>query len=312
MLGVITACGHVSELTQRPGAIPWVNTVAPIVQPSAPASPEPACSTDQIAGRQGRFGLAAGNVGFDLVFTDTGSTPCGLQGSPSVQLLASDMHAVGSSAPGSGGSQVVLLPGLARAQSGDEPRAGEAVLSIETPNPFCASSAPSFAAVQLSSGTVTVPIDAIRSFATACSGTSFTVFPFTSATPPAQPDPAVVSVAYSVPSYVAAGQTLVYYVILTNVSSQVISFGPTCPGYTESLKMAGINPITARYSLNCGPQPSIAVGQSVTFTMDLAVPSTAVAPNAGDQTGFLNWTLDAPLTSVNGTGPAQVTLTPGP
>lgn len=101
--------------------------------------------------------------------------------------------------------------------------------------------------------------------------------PFNQPEPPPVPHRLVATL--EVPAQVRAGDHLRYTVTLRNITSTPVTFGSTCPRYTEGGWKGDPRLGEQSYALNCRPVPAIPAGGSVTFAMDLAVPPSA---SAGD------------------------------
>jgi len=117
------------------------------------------------------------------------------------------------------------------------------------------------------------------------------------------PGPAYVNIAVSadVPVSVRRGATLVYYVTLTNAGRLDYRLDP-CPDYNE---FVGNKDVMANFQLNCGPVGQIAPGASVTFQMQLSIPTTTRTGQTS-----LTWALaDGRLGMPNGVVHASLTVT---
>jgi len=80
------------------------------------------------------------------------------------------------------------------------------------------------------------------------------------------------------PTTAQPGETLRYVVRLTSTQAAPIEFpGGPCPVYDEQLATAsGANLIAETYELNCARTTRLAPGDSVSYAMDVHVPSSAV------------------------------------
>jgi hypothetical protein len=99
---------------------------------------------------------------------------------------------------------------------------------------------------------------------------------------PPRPRQLPLRVDITAPSSARPGQTITYLVTLTNYSKRPVTFGTTCPAYTQQ-------PGTTRRKtwirralvLNCTATPSIAPGKHATYAMRFTIPaSTNPGPNA--------------------------------
>jgi hypothetical protein len=71
------------------------------------------------------------------------------------------------------------------------------------------------------------------------------------------------------PAIAIAGSTLKYYVVLTNVSPETVTFVQGyCPNYTQTL---GSPPRLEPHALNCGVVRPIRPGQSIAFAMEFSL-----------------------------------------
>lgn len=303
-------CGQQGQ-SPRSGVIPWIAKIAgpPALQsPPVPTNPV-RCQANDLDVRSGPISLGAGTTYRSLVFTNRGSHECVLGGVPEIHLYDSTGATISASIsaiaqPVSSGP-VGLTPGVAPGAAGIAGAKGQAVLVIASRTDMCAPQSVASIAIVLpnSDGTVRSRFEIQGSNEAGCTPEQFQIAPFAdpSPTPPQSQGPDL-TVTYSAPTSVVAGQVLIYTVTLTNVSPRTIVFA-TCPVYTESLKVAQVS---LRYVLNCGPAGSLALGASATFAMELAVPSGASAHEIAGDPDRLTWVIDPPLVSMNATAPAQV------
>lgn len=293
----LSACGASQPTGAQGQAIPWIST---------PAGPEPAPSSDQtITGlapcRAGDLNVsgerrnAAGGTTYEsFVLTNTGSAACSLQGVPAVQLHEAD----GSAVP------MITSPINQTETPIDLITGGQAILMVGWPSTMClVKPVASMSAVWPAAfGLLTAPLAIASSSAAGCSSDQLYIAPFAPAAPSPQATPQTdFRVVYAVPASATAGQALKYEVTLTNVSGRAITFAG-CPGYTEALKSAHA---VGRYVLNCRPVGTMAAGASVTFAMQLPVPTDSIA---GED--VLSWVIDQPYVSENQAGPVSIVVKP--
>ncbi len=137
---------------------------------------------------------------------------------------------------------------------------------------------------------------------------TLTAYAFTPVAPeePA-PSPQPASAALSVPSSVAAGADLVYFVTLKNLGAQAAPLDP-CPTYSEGLVVGGVAlklPGAAYLLLNCAViGPALGSGSFVQLEMRLAIPANAVPGPA-----VLHWDLDPGGTLDTSSASPQANLT---
>jgi hypothetical protein len=94
-----------------------------------------------------------------------------------------------------------------------------------------------------------------------------------------------------VPDRAAPGDAVTYAVTLSNLSSTAITLDP-CPSYQEGIKGQGASVHT--YQLNCSAVARIDAHESVSFAMQLPLP-TRLRPG----TAVLDWKLQVPSGSVD-------------
>ncbi|ELS50902.1 hypothetical protein STVIR_8125 [Streptomyces viridochromogenes Tue57] len=113
--GTVTSTATVTtpgeRTTQGPTAPPSTQD-APSTTPASPVGP-PRCTRDQLALSLGRISPGAGNLYAPLIFTNTSSEACHLQGFPGVTLLDASGDRIGDPAERAGDMRpvVVLAPG---------------------------------------------------------------------------------------------------------------------------------------------------------------------------------------------------------
>jgi hypothetical protein len=103
--------------------------------------------------------------------------------------------------------------------------------------------------------------------------------------PAAVPASAIVA-KLAAPSSAVAGQTLVYFVTVSNPTLRAISLSP-CPSYTESIGAGA--PFKQTFLLNCTAVGGIPGGGQVTFEMRLQLPTNTPKGRAK-----LSWHLEVP------------------
>ena len=326
--------GSPSPSSGGSGAVPWLDQ--PVDPASAypvptttttslpPAPPAPPCRSSALT-QQGTPNGAAGTAYLDLVFTNVSQAGCRLAGTPRLLFFDSTGRAVPvpynqlSNDPAtswSATSPVYLGPG------------GRADLTILASDIFCRS------ATAFASTALVLPVGDRISLGTTVAGgpgggcqplppgqAGVSVGPFSPDRPLVAPAPppspfVLLTATIEAPASIAAGQTLDYFVTLTNPTAEPISLSSQCPAYTESLATTAALPnvwVHPTYRLNCGPVPSMAPGQSTRFAMRLAVPA-----NIETGSGTLFWELlgikkaaSAPIAITGGSGQAPTTI-PGP
>jgi hypothetical protein len=186
--------------TSLPGSRTPSLRATPTVQPTATAPTSaapgsflppigPPCSTTQLAMRLGQQSGAGGNGITYLIFTDRGTAPCTLRGTPSVQLLGANgkplatpsvQYATTGMFPTLPNNGVGLIP---LADQGTPPGPlpeggirGQASLPLQYPHDGCANSVAGVT-VHLASGDLATPLT-IPGPATDCQLTSVFVNPF--------------------------------------------------------------------------------------------------------------------------------------
>lgn len=254
------------------GVVPWVNRPAsmppPPSEPAPPPALYPACTAAQVSVRSLGGGAAAGNLASKLRMTNTSASPCTLRGYPTKFIgVRRD------------GTQRVLRPGHGTMfdASGYWPanlRPGDsATLTIATGDACPALNQPTPQTDPYSGELVGLPgggeVSGSAAFDPSCGlGVSQLGVPA-----PSPPDPnAYAGLALSIdrPQTAAAGTLMHFTVTLHNTAESPVQLDP-CPVYTESIYSGGANNYV--YTLNCDKITAIQPGQSVTYAMQIPVPS---------------------------------------
>jgi len=263
----------VAVSSTEPAVAPWVDRPAslpaPPPSPPPPSAAYPACRADQIKVRAGSAGAATGHIANTLLLINFGDRPCTLAGYPtSVTGVRAD------------GAQVSLHAGHgtffdgagywpANLQPGDH---GELV--VATADVCAALNQPTPQPDPYASVLVGLPgggdVRAAVGFDAAC-GVDVSELGVR-ASPPPDPDayPGLTATMHA-PSTVPAGTLMHFTVTLTNGGNAVVALDP-CPVYAESIYSDG--PHEHVYELNCDTVHSIGPGESVTYAMQIPVPST--------------------------------------
>lgn len=296
-LVLLAGCAGVHRLgtSASGGVIPWLPLPANFSSSPEP-SPQPipvpdgtrGCTTQQLQGAViGRNG-ATGRIYVGFAFSALGESACYLRGTPFVTLL----DGAGQRLPFQQRAQdppvqpvpVLVEPGPLPVP-GAELKRGEAGLDIDwdTQPEAC----PKDKEVLVASALITVPGGGALAVkvpeepgAYPCQGLG--VSPFVTAYLPAEatPPPPLPAIGVKAPAEARVGQTLQYYVTLTDDTNGPMNLVAMCPNYEEELFADIVNgspPLGGKhfYQLNCKPAGNLAPGQSVTFEMLLPVPGDA-------------------------------------
>jgi hypothetical protein len=268
---VDTTAATTTTAVTVPKVVPWVDRVAPPYVPAVepvitfPTDARPCRSADlEVSAGPGGGGM--GNRLSQFLFTNQSTTPCVLDGYPTV---------AGISANG----DVTELSGTHDTYFGDPgPRSNIApgevsALNLATVGPCKTDPAQSIVYPMLRLGlpdgdTVDVTGENIDVFC----GLWISRFGVPARTAP--PTPTIVSpltVSLAMPDSLHSGeQELDYTVTITNASSTPYRLDP-CPTYTQGFYSQALGSYVGDYYLNCDAVSAIDVGQSITFEMRIAL-----------------------------------------
>ena len=264
--------------------VPWVDRPAPpYVPPEEPVVTFPTdarpCQSADLDVRAGPGGGGMGNELSQFLFTNRSTTPCVLNGYPTIAGVSAngdltELSATQGTYFGDPGPPANIAPGEV------------AALNVATVGPCKTDPAQSIVFPTLRLGlpggdTVDVSGEGIDIFC----GISVSLFGVPARTPP--PPPTIESplkVSLAMPEAVQPGEQLVYTVTITNASGTAYPLDP-CPTYTQAVGSS-----IGDYYLNCDAVSVIDAGQSVTFEMRIAVAADA---SQGDATKF-GWSLHVP------------------
>ena len=200
----VAACASGSHVSTTAGASPTgAASALPSSSPSPPASVTgapapvsflaatgPPCAAADLQIRVGQAFGAAGNGMTYLIFTDRGSSPCTLRGTPTIQLL--DDHGLVLTMPPVHDSPSGMIPTypndgvqlLPMANEGTPPGPnpeggirGQASLPLQYHQDGCNNSVAA-ARIEVGGGTFTVPLTIAQPGAQGCDVTSMVVNPF--------------------------------------------------------------------------------------------------------------------------------------
>ena len=320
-VGVVTAgCAATASLKPGPAAttpVPWISETPKYVPPT-PASTvipagTPSCTAESlVAAYAGSGAMTGGQLMGTIRLGNHSGAACFLEGFPGIQLYDSAGHPISvhiytwtDPKP----DQILIQPGTDNLAGDSEPTGAAWVGMIwPTHDPATGSCSPPAAqgtmvvlGLPSGGGSLRVPVTGgLNGGYIASCGGSLSVGPFEAIpAPAATPPPARFSIELDTPVSVVAGQTLHYVVRLRNITSAPIAFDRPCPTYGEW--GAGTKNF---YVLNCGGVPPIQPDQSVSFAMELQIPSS-VGP--GPFTIFWNLTGPDMLNQMPGKATIQVT-----
>lgn len=250
------------------GAVPWVNRGASkSLQPSAVTVPAvlnyPACKAGALSATAGAVEMGAGQYGRDIAVTNTGTTPCNLDSSPSTVYGLSP----------SGSSQQVTYSDASGDDSTVSMVPGQSVKLALTTTSACSKPSLLFSRFRLTMDGGGLSVSLPSGLDVSC---GLRVTALTSQSPAAPSPLSALTVTTTMPDHVTHGATVQFAVTLTNPTSSSISLDP-CPNYTEFIAPMGTNPTTfsVAYQLNCsGAGGQIGAGGSVAFDMQVAAPTS--------------------------------------
>lgn len=286
------SCGSLRVPTSaQTQVIPWIaatpSAAVPTPKPTIPAG-TPACMAKNLSAQfDGGEGLGGGQLIASVSFTNRGDVACYLQDIPPLTLIDAQGRLIQTHDSGyraSDRDDPVLL-----AAQGATRQAYVSIVwpAIDLPAGGTDCPAPMAATIRIDlprgDGTLTVSTTqaAIHQITVSPCHGAIAVGAFQAVEPVIEPTPATRPFAYYIvaPASVRAGSDLHYTVTLTNLTTSSTVFGDSCPVYHEDLYAgdgAAGPPLGKHlYVLNCRPVASMPPGASVTFAMDLDVPSSA-------------------------------------
>lgn len=263
--------------------VPWTGRAAPAYRaPDSAALPPPPgdqfapCAAAQLAGSPGKPVITAGQFTWYLVLTNTGTTPCTLDGGPhgvvgvrangSQRTLAAGMTTTGT---GWFGDLVGPPANVAPGQS--------AQFGVWTPTGCPAGQVDKYTALVIGigdTGHVRIRLlDGLPLVVCQWLGVSGFGVPQPAEAPSASPLD-VLTVRPAMPAAAAPGTTVDYTVTLANPAGRAVALRP-CPSFEEFIAPPGAKAQAAYYYLNCQAAPAIPARGSVTFAMRIRVPEGA-------------------------------------
>lgn len=291
----LTACAAVHPSASADAAIPWVPLAADLAAPPAP-SPKgepvppgtPACSAAELIGAVIGSQGATGHVVTSIAFGSSGSTPCFVDGTPSVVLQDAAGRDLGFRQHGPYMPPAVLGPALV--EPGPRPemhqglKYGEAGFSIDWVSQ--PEACPGQAVAQIAIARISLPAGGGTTIALPtspagypCQGVGVSSLEGPAIASAVSPTPALPSVTIDAPSSAKAGRPLLYTVTLTNGTGAPMNLAGACPNYEEELFGADSGPLGGKhfYRLNCAPAGTLGAGKSARFDMRFDIPGSAAA-----------------------------------
>lgn len=259
------------------------------------------CRASQVEVTQGRQGVGLGNRLEELVFRNTGSSPCLLRGYPRITGVTQDGRRHRVPARHGGTYFGTLVPA-------NLPPGGHVFLDLGTSNGICGNDQYPRATVfrqlefRLPSGGLVRAMPRVQ-ISEVCA-IDMTTFGLPAEFELSRPKPGTVGslqVRLRLPAEVRPGGVLRYVVILVNTSDVDVPLQP-CPGYTQDVANAVGATLRRSYRLNCDQVGVVAARSRVRYAMRLPVPR-------GPQNGGyakISWTLNTPYGPSTG-GAVRVT-----
>lgn len=276
--------------------VPWVDRPAPdqsqpAPTPSFPATARPCTPSDLVASAAPDIGAALGNTNLQISFRNRSASACLLDGYP------------GISAVDAAGRRVPLAPqhGSYFGDPGPVADIGlgqSAAVNVSSGN-GCAAAykgvAPGYRSWRLtlpSGGEVAVQSPP---FVVAC-GLSVSRFgvPADRQPPASGPPPSPLTATIAAPASVRAGETLRYTVTLANPTDAAVGLQP-CPAYQEFVgydSVIGWTSATKHDYLNCDAVHEVPAHGSVTFAMQLTLPTAAPRVTTPGSPAKFGWSVD--------------------
>jgi uncharacterized protein DUF4232 len=289
VLGVAALAAGCSSGHAQRGTVPWANRPLPLYSAPQPRlisypTTAPACRAAQLRVSQGRNGVAAGSLGEEFVFTNTGAAPCLLRGSPTVSGAAPDGRRVALRPRRVGGLRGQLSPA-------DLAPGGRVFLDFGTSDCGCTCVRPHPTRYRhlvfrlprggsVPGGRLTLVVDCWLEM-------SRFGLPEQYGEPHARPGTVgTLRARVRAPQTARAGTVLHYSIELVNPSNRAVELSP-CPGYTESVYTPTAH-VSRSFRLDCDSVHSIRPHGRTRYAMELAIPRHASG------TAKLGWSLDTP------------------
>ena len=288
-LGIIlvSACGSPGRAVAQ-GAVPWIDSPGiPLVKLASGSTTSRACVARDIHVLVGAVGAYQGHQTQELTIQNIAPDACRLPAPPSVAVGLDN------------GQQLAVMPDastsvLGASNGADALAVGGSIhLLIGTPGTCAGAGNPNISKV--------VRLSLSAAEVVTVSGTWINVecgdpvmLAFNLAQPAAPPVPtSSLRAKLTIPTSASPGAVLIYFVTLSNASSQVIVLDP-CPSYTQTMGIG--TPIRQTLLLNCASAGSMPVGGSSTFEMRFIVPASF--PTGATK---LSWQLEVPRGTFAGT-----------
>jgi hypothetical protein len=266
--------------------VPWLD--APVTTTAVTSTTEAAptgtpCRAADLSGAIDLQGGAGGNTRYDIVLTNVGSARCLLDGYPTLVGIATD----GSRVPVDAGHGTYFGDpgGRGPMEPGDTTEAWVNTFSgcSEAMEQTASGSSWTTIEVGLPDGGVLAVDETDGGSLSAVCGMSVSRFGRSHQQQvPVEPPPAPLAATAALPATVARGTVPTYTVAVTNTTDVAYLLNP-CPTYTEHLTTfadpppADGNPTAfgtvLDYRLNCAGRTVIAPHESITFAMQIDVPS---------------------------------------
>ena len=330
---LLAGCAATSSLRDKsaaaqPTPIPWISaTPASMLLPTPTPTQIPAntraCRAADLNPVFGGIGaLTGGQLSAGILYGNRTATACVLQGLVGVKLFDGRGRQIPlTTAPADGmpSDPILVQPGTADVRAGT-PMAGVAYTELHwdthdgAGNP-CVPAPPQGTAVAVTvpgdqaSLRVVVSPDPLDRFSaivpcySRIAVSAFQAWPSPDVVP--TPDPyAALAISLDVPATIRAGSLLRYTVSLRNPNTDPIYFPDPCPVYGEWAGNSSTGFAKDFYLLNCRPVKAVQPGQTVRFTMQMAVPA---GTEAGTYTLAWNFAYPGALPGPPGTATVMVT-----
>lgn len=275
-----------SAATGVSSSIAWLNV--PTSMPTAvlppPQETSPCVAADlQLASQNA--GAYHGDATENLILSNSSTEPCYLSGVPQVTVHLTGGAAVGASSSGFATQRVVLVPSQRVSVLLGSPGACANVGRPQVASFYVVSFGAAGGAIQTPTASLDIQCGAptVLDFEALAanvepSSTTHTALSALSA----------LQARIHASGHASVGATYSYAVEVTNPTSSPISFSP-CPSFSESISTTSGLISQRTFLLNCDAAPEIKAGSTLTFDMELQVPSTFPV---GRQK--LSWQMQAP------------------
>lgn len=284
LLGVLilvsAACGAPTSQIAERGAVPWIDTPGVAAQLAAVVAAKRSCRAQDLQVTVGPSGAYLGRATQELTIHNAAPDACFIPTPPTLAAVRGN----GQRVPVASDPMLDLggLPGTETGLASEK----DAHVLIGVP-----ATCPNVGSPDIST-TMTLTLLTQEVFTVSgtrldleCGNPTLLIFDLRGS-PAATGPQSLLRASLLLPSSAAPGQVFVYFVALSNPSTQTFPLTP-CPSYTQVFGVG--NPVRQTLLLNCAGAVGVAPHSSTTFEIRMAIPV-----NAERGVTKLGWQLDIP------------------